>query len=280
MSLNFETVMVAFICFWLGVIGLVWGSFTDCAVSRWAVGERMFAGRSRCFACGHELGLPDLIPVFSWLFSRGRCRHCGEKIPAECLLAELLGAAGLVCVGLRFAPEAELGIWYFFYSGNPGLLFTALPLLMWVIWWALLLAVLLADAAKRIIPDKLLIALAVNRVVWFFAVGAELDVVVEAAKACAVPVAMLALVLLAERLTRRELMGGGDIKLLLALALYMRWPQMLLALLAGCLAGLAFAAVRRIKRGEMLPFGPFLALGALVTVCFCDPAIDWYFNLF
>ena len=255
-----EQIITIYLCAWLGVFGAVWGSFTDCAVSRWAAGERMFAGRSRCAVCGHTLGALDLIPVFSYLARRGRCRYCGEKIPAECLVAELVGAAGFVCLGARF-----------------GL---ALALAQWLIWWAVLLAVFLTDTAKRIIPNRLLLALAVNRVIWFFLLGEQPAAALDVLKACAVPAVLLALVLLAEKLLGREMMGGGDIKLLFALALYLSWAQLLLALFIGCVAGLVFAAAVRQKRGTAMAFGPFLALGALATVCFGDGLITWYFGLF
>ena len=278
--LSMEQITVIWICFWLAVIGLIWGSFVDCAVSRWAEKKKMFVGRSHCLSCGHELGIADLIPVVSFAAHRGKCRYCGKKIPIDCLIAEVAGAVGLVLVGLRFAPDAELGIWYFFYSGNPGLLFTALPLVQWTIWAAILLALSLTDAAKRIIPDQLLIALVVNRVVWFFVMGRNMNAVWDALRACIVPAALLVLVLLAERLLKREVMGGGDLKLLFALALYMSWAQLLLTLLCGCIAGLVFAALARRRQGTAMPFGPFLAAGALVVVCFCDPLIQWYFSLF
>ena len=231
-------------------------------------------------ACGHTLGVLDLIPVFSYLFRRGRCRWCGEKIPAECLMAELLGAVGFVLVGLRFGPDAELGIWYFFYSGKPGLLVTSFELVMWLVWWAVLLVLSLTDTAKRIIPNQLLLALAANRVVWFFLRKEEFSVVWDVLKACIVPSVLLALILLAEHFMKRELMGGGDVKLLFALALYLIWAQLLLSLLAGCLVGLALAVLTGKKRGTKVPFGPFLAVGALVTVCFGDPILQWYFSLF
>ena len=281
--LSIDRIMIIYLCVFLALFGLIWGSFTDCAVSRWAAGKKgkqLFTGRSHCLACGHTLGAGDLIPVFSYLARHGRCRYCKRGIPADCLIAELAGMIGLVLIGLRFAPEAELGIWYFFYSGKTGLLFTALPLVMWVIWAAILLALSLTDAAKRIIPNQLLIALAVNRVVWFFALGEEIDAVWDVLRAFIVPAALLALVLLAEKLLGREVMGGGDIKLLFALALYLSWAQLLLTLLAGCVAGLIFAVLAGQKRGMAMPFGPFLAAGAMVVVCFCDPLIQWYFGLF
>ena len=229
----------------------------------------MFVGRSRCLACGHTLGVFDLIPVLSFLFRRGRCRYCGEKIPAECLVAELLGAAGFVCLALHlgpaFLPEDRLD-WCL--------------LAQWGIWWAVLLVLTLTDLAKRIIPDRLLLALVVNRAVWFFVLGEGWSAGLDMLKAFIVPAALLILVLAAEKLMKRELMGGGDITLLRALALYLSWAQLLLTLVFGCLAGLLFAALTRKKLGMAFPFGPVLAAGALVTVCFGDGLIAWYFGLF
>lgn len=253
-------IFLLYLCLWLGIFGAVWGSFANCAVSRWAAGERMFTGRSRCFTCGHSLGAGDLVPVFSYLFRRGRCRYCGAPIPPDCLVSELAGAAGLVLVGLRFGLCLELG--------------------QWVVWWGLLLCLSLADGAKRELPSSLLWALAGNRLIWLLLLRQGTGALWEMGKACLIPAALLALVLLAEHRLGREVMGGGDIKLLLALALYMTWAQLLLGLLAGCLTGLVWAAWSGRKQGQALPFGPFLALGALLSVCFGGPLIRWYLGLF
>jgi len=254
-------VVTAYLCFWLGVFGAVLGSFLDCAASRWAAGAPMFSGRSRCTACGHVLGAGDLVPVFSFLLHRGRCRYCGAKIPADCLLAELAGAAGLVSVGLRFGLSLELG--------------------QWALFAALLLALSLADGHRRVLPSPLLAALALNRLVWLPLLGKDLKTAcLTALAAMSVPTALLALVLLGEKLTGLELMGGGDIKLLFVLALYLSWAELLLTLLAGCLTGLAWSALSGRKRQSAVPFGPFLSLGALVTVCWCGGVIGWYMGLF
>lgn len=256
-----EPILTAYLCFWLAVFGAVLGSFLDCAASRWAGGDpHPFAGRSRCASCGHALGARDLVPVFSFLFRRGRCKYCGEKIPAECLLSELAGAAAFLCLGLRFGPAPELG--------------------QWLVFAALLLALSLTDLARRLLPDRLLLALAANRALWLFLLGQGVREVLEAVKALAVPAALLALVLLMEKRMGREVMGGGDIKLLFVFALYLRWGELLLALLAACLLGLLWAGFTGGKKGSALPFGPFLALGALLTVCCGGPVLDWYFGLF
>lgn len=255
-----EIIVAVYLAVWLGILGAVWGSFADCAVSRWAAEEKMFVGRSHCASCGHILSVIDLIPVFGWLFRRGKCKYCGGAIPADCLLAELAGAAGFVCAGVRFGLTPALG--------------------QWLIWWALLLTISLADGAKRVIPTPLLLALGANRLLWFAVQKEGFSEIFDMFLAALVPVILLALVLLGEKLAGRELMGGGDIKLLLALALYLSWAQQLLALLAGCLTGLLWAALSGEKRGRAVPFGPFLSLGAGLTVFFGDPLLQWYFGLF
>ena len=258
---NENMVITAYVCLWLAVLGAVLGSFLDCAVSRWAAGEIWHRGRSRCASCGHALGARDLVPVFSFLLRRGRCRFCGGKIPAECLLAELAGAGVFLCLGLRFGPRPALG--------------------QWLVWVGLLLALSLADAARRIIPDALLLALAANRLLWLVLLRENpAEAALGILTACAVPALLLALVLAAEKVSRREVMGGGDIKLLFALALYLGWAELLLALLASCLLGLLWAALAGRRRGAAVPFGPFLTAGAVCAVCFGGPVIQWYLGLF
>ena len=255
------TVWTVYLCFWLAVAGAVLGSFLWCAAGRWAAGKPPFSGRSRCDGCGRTLGAAELVPVFSYLIQRGRCRGCGEKIPPGCLWAEVAGAAGFACLGAAIGPRPQLG--------------------MWAVWGGLLLAVALADAAKRIIPDLLLAALAANRLVWLLLLGEEVKTAaLSALGGCAVAAALLGLVLAGEKLTGQELMGGGDIKLMFALGLYFDWPRQLLTLLVGCLLGLVWAAAGRRGRGTAIPFGPFLALGAAATLCFGGPVVDWYWNLF
>ena len=95
----------------------------------------------------------------------------------------------------------------------------------------------------------------------------------------AVPAVLLALVLGMERIMGREAMGGGDVKLLFALALYLSWAELFLTLLAGCLLGLLWAGLTRRGKGAAMPFGPFLAAGAAATLCFGGPLVDWYLNL-
>lgn len=83
-------------------LGCCLGSFADCLAMRLLSGESAFAGRSHCDSCGHVLGAPDLVPLFSWLFLKGRCRYCGAKVPTECFFTELLAGIGCCMVVYRF----------------------------------------------------------------------------------------------------------------------------------------------------------------------------------
>ena len=175
--------------------------------------------------------------------------------------AELAGAGMFLCLGLRFGPRPALG--------------------QWLVWAGLLLALSLTDAAERIIPDSLLLALAANRLLWLALLRERpVEAALEILMACTVPAVLLALVLAAEKLLGREVMGGGDLKLLFSLALYMSWAELLLGLLLSCLLGLLWAALAGRRGDAAVPFGPFLAAGALSAVCFGGPVIRWYFGLF
>lgn len=249
--------------FWLAVIGAALGSFLNCAASRSAAGRNPFAGRSCCVDCGETLAARDLLPIFSYLWNRGRCRFCGTKIPLDCLAAELAGAVVLLAVGLNFNSVDELG-----------------EMGQWLCAAALALGVALWDWHGRVIPDKLLLLLLLNRAVWFCLLETPLEErVTERLFALLfsllVPVSLLIIVLLAEMFWQREVMGGGDIKLLLVLAFYFSWAEMLLILLAGCFLGLLGTALLR-KWQDTLPFGLYLTLAAGLTLCWGAPLIDWY----
>ncbi len=84
-----------FFCF-----GLCLGSFMTALVYRLPRGLNWTTDRSRCPSCGHALGVPDLVPVFSWLALRGRCRHCRTPIPARYPLIELGVGAVLAAIGI------------------------------------------------------------------------------------------------------------------------------------------------------------------------------------
>lgn len=218
--------LICYAAFWLAVLGAVLGSFFDCLAWRRAHGESIWQGRSHCGSCGHILGVRDLIPVFSYLFARGRCRYCHTKIPADALFAELAGMAafGLLTWKTGLVPE----------------------LAMWLIFAALLLLLSLIDLHERLLPDKLLIAAVANRLIFLLISGnvsEQLAPMLIGAFSVSVPMLLIALAM--DRILGRESMGGGDIKLLFVLGLYLNWMQMLLLLFVACILGIAAALATR-----------------------------------
>lgn len=256
--MDLQRLLQLYLALCLALLGAAMGSFLDCAASRMGLPT----GRSRCDRCGHVLGPGDLIPVVSYLLRRGRCRYCGGAISPRCLAAEVSGAALFAALGLKFPPGPEL--------------------VMQLILGSLLLLLSLTDWTARVLPDKLLLAAAVNRLVFLFLLrqplGETLGRMALGAFSVSLPLLILSLVM--DRVLKKETMGGGDIKLLFVLGLYLSWMEMVLLLLAGCLLALVWAAVSgKGRAGGELPFGPFLAGAWLLVVLFGAPFIQWYQSL-
>ena len=243
------------------LLGAVMGSFLHCAAWRIARGEKWTTGRSRCPDCGHVLGFLDLIPLLSWLFLRGRCRHCGARIPARYFLAELFFAALTVGCLLRF-----------------GL--TVLCLRSWGFLCCLFL-LSLVDMETSEIPDGCLIAAAV---IWLltlpFLWNGWKDLLLHVAAGAAYGVAILLLSLALDRILKKESLGGGDVKLLAVIGLYLGFVQTLFCLMLACVLGLLQALLTGRTHEKQFPFGPALSAAAALMLFFGGPLAAWYLGLF
>ncbi len=249
-------------CVVLGAaLGAVLGSFLHCAAYRIARGEKWTAGRSRCPQCGHILGVPDLIPLLSWPLLRGRCRHCKGKIPVRYFLAELFFAALTVACMFAF-----------------GL--TALCLRNWLFLCCLFL-LSMVDLEISEIPDGAIIFAAA---VWLLTLPllwtGWKDALLHLAAGLVYGGAILLLSLLLDRMLKKESLGGGDVKLLAVIGLYLGFVQTLFCLILACLIGLLQAVLTGKTRGKQFPFGPALSAAAALTLFFGEALADWYLGLF
>lgn len=188
----------------LGLIRFLLGaalfSFMNVVAWRLPRGMDPLKGRSVCPQCGHTLGAPDLVPVFSWLFLRGRCRHCGAHIPVRYLLVELLG--GVLALGCTWRYGAA-------YALPGGLFGMSWAALLALAVCGILLSVSLIDAETQTIPDRLNLALAVCGAVSVLLSPADWLPHVIGAFCVSVPMFLLCLVI-------DGAFGGGDIKLMAA----------------------------------------------------------------
>lgn len=266
------------------VLGAVFGSFLNCAAWRIVHHESVLKGRSHCATCGHPLHAADLVPVFSYLFLHGKCRYCGEKISPRYMFAELISAGlWLLClVRYGLTPEAVRA----------------------VLLVCILFTLSLVDLESYRIPNSMILALILVYAVTFpfielglpgsLSVG-QTEAAAEAAEAAGVlrTLAFPALAksfggavllggglfiisLIFDRVTGKEGLGGGDIKLFFAAGLYLGALRGLLCVIVSCLIGLLFALTRR---NQKIPFGPAISIGIILTLFWGQPLVDWYIGL-
>jgi len=240
------------------VLGSVFGSFINCFAWRITHHESILKGRSHCAVCGHTLAALDLVPIFSWLFLRGKCRYCGEKISPRYMLTELaLGAAFLLCF-LRF-----------------GLSWETLRLMALSV---ALLGLSLVDLEIQEIPDGFIIY---GIALW----AVMLPLMAEPVKALwqgllsgvLIGGGILLISLVMDKVLKKESLGGGDVKLLFMVSLYMSPIAALINLVLACVVGLLFVVA--LKR-EKIPFGPSISLASFATVLMGEQIAAWYLGLF
>ncbi|QCB57021.1 prepilin peptidase [Sphingopyxis sp. PAMC25046] len=228
--------------------GLILGSFIATLALRWPAG-RSVSGRSQCDACGRPLGVPDLIPLLSFLAARGRCRTCSAPIDRFHSLVEA-GSALIGAVALALIPGTTGWLWAFF-------------------GW-LLLPLALLDARHFWLPDRLSALLAVaglllaeplfNAALFDRWIGAVAGGIVLAFLAWAYG-----------RTRGAEGMGGGDPKLVAAIGCWTGWQALPLLLLLASAGGIGWALSLQRKGDRSLaerriPFGVFLCAAAFAAV--------------
>lgn len=251
--------------FWFTVfafaLGSCAGSFINCMQIRLKDGRLSVFGRSECMFCGHRLSAADLIPILSWIFLRGKCRYCKKPIPPRYIISEIsLGAvwAGLF---LRFGVS-----W---------------AVLEYMLLFSLLAAETLCDFSDSEVPDALHVACCALFLIFAAAHEDPLSRLLHGAlNALLFGSGLLLLSLAADRISKKETLGGADIKLFAVLGLYFPIADMLLLLILSSLFGLCTAAALRRGMKKEFPFIPAIALAAFVTALFADRITGFYLGLF
>ena len=254
--------ILLYCCVVAAVLGAVFGSFLNCAAWRLAHKEPFWKGRSRCPDCGHTLGVPDLVPVLSWLLLRGKCRHCGGKISVRYPLTELFFAAVTVACLLRFDLTAEcLRNWVFLCC---------------------LFCLSLVDLECCEIPDGCHIIAAAAWVIALPFMGMSLrEILIHVVSGAGFGGGILLISLVMDAVLHRESMGGGDIKLFAVMGLYLGPAASLFALVLACILGLLFQLIRKAAGTgeEQIPFGPAIAAAAAVMLLWGGGMVRWYLSL-
>ncbi|MCU5787456.1 leaderpeptidase and N-methyltransferase [Alcanivorax marinus] len=220
--------------------------------------------RSRCPHCGHGIRWHENIPVLSWLALKGRCSQCGTAISKRYPIIELLTALVAGLCAWRFG----YGIW--------------LPFTLYASFTLLALAVI--DLDTTLLPDDLTYPL-----LWVGLLAALLGVApVTLADAVVGAMAgylsLWSLYWVFKLLTGKEGMGYGDFKLLAALGAWLGWQYLPLVILLSSVVGLVFAltmmATGAVKRGQGIPFGPYLAIAGWIALLWGEQIVSGYLGLF
>lgn len=260
MSIHTSTYVLVYSLVVAFLLGAVFGSFLNCVAVRIINKESIVKGRSHCMNCGHVLGVLDLVPLFSWIFLRGKCRYCKTKIPARYFLAELF-----------MAVMTTLCVWRFDVS------FLALRNFILL---CCLFTLSMVDIDSMIIPNVFIIIPIGAWAAYIPLAEKPLIYLRDGLIAGAVyGVGLLLISLLMDRILKKESLGGGDIKLFFVMGLYLGLLNGLLALLAACVFGLIFVIIMK-KRDQPFPFGPSISLSTWLVLLFGGYVTEWYLGLF
>lgn len=244
------------------VFGMVVGSFLNVCICRMPKNESIVSPPSHCPGCSYQIRWYDNIPLVSYLLLKGKCRGCGAHISLQYPLVELLNGILALFLFLRFGPTPAFAALFLFCSA--------------------LVVITFIDIEHQIIPDEIsLPGIAVGFVLSFFLKGhtwqnSLLGILLGGGSLLLVAYAY-------QRLTGKEGMGGGDIKLLAMMGAFLGWkavPFIILASsLVGSLVGISLMLIQKKDSKLAIPFGPYLAFGAVLYVFYGKPLIRWYLGL-
>ncbi len=229
--------------------GIVLGSFYNVVGYRLPRGESLIYPSSHCTNCNHKLGILDLFPIFSYLFLGGKCRYCKEKISLFYPIFEFT-------TGVLFAISYKV-------FGASIDFFIAIILI------STLLIIIISDYQTMIIPDELLIFSFILLAICIYIKSGLKGLIISIGAGVLSFLFMFALKKIGDFLFKKESMGGGDIKLMFILGLTLGFPEAILTVFLASFIGLPVSLwILYKKKNHEIPFGPFLAVGAIIILLF------------
>ncbi len=244
------------------VLGLLIASFLNVCIDRLPRGKSIVRPPSHCDSCQKRVPIKDLIPIYSYLRLRGRCRYCQSPIPRRVLWVEIGTGAYFGFLFWHFGLSPELGI-VAFYS-------------------CIFITLFVIDLEHGLIMNKIVyptmvLALIINLVLSLL--RSDWYILINSLIGGAIGFCFFFLIVVVSR----GGMGWGDVKMAGLIGLIIGWPQVFVALLIAVIIGgllAIFLLFLKIKgRKQTIPFGPFLAIGAILTLLFGSNIWSWYFNI-
>ena len=246
---------------WIAVfvlLGAVAAVFLNILIDRLPGKEPLLSARFHCASCNHRLTIKDIVPIFSYLSLRGRCRYCRSSIPRRVFWVEIGTAAlfGYLC--WHYGLSIELAIASFYCC--------------------LFIIIMAIDLERQLILNK--VTYPAMAAALLIAIFSSEPGIVHAAIGGGIGLGLFLLV----ALVSRGGMGFGDVKMAALIGLVTGYPLVFVALvLAIILVGLVAVVllVSKKKRGkEGIPFGPYLSLAAIATILYGTEMLDWCLKVF
>lgn len=238
--------------------GSIFGSFFNVVGLRVPKKESIVSPPSHCTTCQRKLGIVDLIPIFSYIFLRGKCRGCGVKVSPIYPIMEFLTGSLFALAYLQLGLSAELVIALLFIS--------------------VLIIITVSDFTYMLIPDKVLLPFAIAFLIlrWIIPTSPWWDSLLGAAVGFSV--------LFFIAVVSKGGMGGGDIKLFFVIGLVLGTVNTLLTLFLASLIGsiVGIYVLKKTGKGKKTPvaFGPSIAVAAIISYFWGADFVDWYQHLF
>jgi len=243
------------------IFGTLIGSFLNCLIYRLENKKGFVSGRSFCPKCKHKLAWYDLIPIFSFIFLKAKCRYCKKKISWQYPIVEL--ATGLLFLSII---NYQLSIFNFI---NLAFLFFA---------FSLMLVIFIYDLKHFLIPDKIIYPLTV--ITLFYLIINCQSLIINYLFA---GIGAFLFFLFIYLISKGKWLGFGDVKLALFLGLFLGWPNIILSLFLsffiGAIIGIGLMFFKDKGLKSQVPFAPFLILGSFITFFWGERLLNWYFSL-
>ncbi len=240
------------------ILGLLIGSFLNVVIYRLPKKESIVFPASHCTSCGTRLKAWDLVPIFSFLFAKGKCRYCGEKISWQYPAVELLTALLYTLLYLKLGFTIQF--------------------LSYIILITLMIICSFIDFKHFIIPNKITYSGIIIGLI--FAIFLDHITFVQALLGILIPAGFLFLI----ALIYKKGMGLGDVKYVAMIGSFLGWADTLLAIffgaLLGSIFGIIFILAAKTEKKSKIPFGPYLSLGTLLVIFYGKQIISWYVMTF
>ena len=240
------------------IIGLIIGSFLNVIIYRLPLNDSIVLPSSHCPNCKTRLKFFDLIPVISYIFTKGKCRYCGEKISLIYPIVEILTALLFLLTFLKYGLNTEFVIMLILISS--------------------LIVVSFIDLKYQIIPNIITFS--------FIPMGLILAIIfshitfINSLLGLIIPAGILLLI----AFIYKKGMGIGDVKLIGMIGVFIGWKYALISIFIGALIGSAYGIYMmltdKMTRKTKIPFGPFISSGAVIMILWGDVLINWYVGFF